>query len=282
MKKLLTYIVSLLIAYSAQSQVKVSQYPRTNNADVTQLLLLANTNVLAAITNFSMSVGSLLTQVNTNIRSATVIVEHSNTIFAVSNYAVGVSNFSWTASNFLSSSSGGSVTGTTNILQLSVQAAKLPTTNYPGIDAGWQNWELLYYKTNAEGSIASLSSTWQFIIPQDYNTNTFKVRVYSTLSTTNGPNSSNTIFRASVIRAVPGDTTDLHTASFGTAVSGTNTWTASGSNTNKVQQVVINMSTTSAIAAGDLVILKLDRDSVNDTFGGVTPIVGLQLEYTRK
>ncbi len=179
-------------------------------------------------------------------------------------------------------SGSGSVTGTTNILNLSVQAAKLPTTNYPGIDAGWQDWELLYYKTNAEGSIASLNGTWQFIVPPDYATNTLKVRVYSTLSTTNGPNTSNTIFRASVLRATPSSTTDLHTASFGSTVSGTITWTQSTSNTNKVQSVVIDMSTTSALAAGDLCILKLDRDAADDTFGGVSAVVGLQLEYSRK
>lgn len=175
----------------------------------------------------------------------------------------------------------GGLSGTTNILNLSVQAAKLPSTNYPAFQNGYQDWETVYYETNYEGSRASLSANWQFIVPPDYATNSLKVRVQSMLVATNGPNSSNVVWRASIFRATPGDSTDVHTGSFGASVSGTVTWAASFNGTNKVQQVVIDMSTSSLIAAGDLAILKLDRDAVTDTYGGATSLVGLQLEYTR-
>jgi len=176
---------------------------------------------------------------------------------------------------------GSTLGGTTNFINLSSQAAKLPTTNYPGIDASWQDWEIVYYETNAEGIRTNLNASWQFITPQDYATNSFKVRIQSILVSTNGPNTSNTIFGVSVLRATSGDSTDLHTGAFTSVVWGTNTWAASPSNTNKMQSILINMGTTSALAPGDLCILKIVRDAFNDTFGGATSIVGVQGEYTR-
>jgi hypothetical protein len=236
--------------------VRTSEYIKTNSLPP------------GALINLAMPGNTNLAIYGSNLLSGASFTNNSG----VSNYIVFVST----------NNAAAITTGSTNILQLSVQAAKLPITNYPGIDAGWQDWELLYYKTNAEGSIASLNSTWQFIVPQDYATNSLRVRIYSLLSTTNGPNSSNTIFRASVLKVTPSDTTDLHTGSFGTLARGTNTWSASGTGTNKIQSLVIATGTNTFLSAGDLAILKLDRDATTDTFGGVTAVIGLQLEYTRQ
>lgn len=173
------------------------------------------------------------------------------------------------------------LSGSTNILQLSVQAAKLPMTNYPGIDAGWQDWELVYYETNAEGARVTLSSQWQCVIPPDYATNTMKLRIATTLLSTNGPNSSNTIFGVSFLRAASGSGVDLHTNLFGFTSWGTNTWAAVFDGTNKVQTMVIATGTNSALSASDVALIKISRDAANDTYGGATAVVGLQLEYTR-
>ncbi len=174
-----------------------------------------------------------------------------------------------------------SLSGTIGAINLSVQAGKLPATNYPGIELGQQNQGLVYSKTNAEGTILSLSATWQFKMPKDYATNTMVVSIDSMLLSTNGPNTSNTIFRASVIRATPGDATDVHTASFSSTVSGTNTWTASPTGTNKLQNLLITMGTVGAMGSNDFCILKIDRDAVNDTFGGDVSVVDLRVDYTR-
>lgn len=264
MIKYLSLLLFGLVSAQAATGVRTSEYPKTNALPPGGLINIAmpgNTNV--AIYGSNLLAGASFSNAP-----------------GVSNYIVQIITNSIV--QIITNVVGSVQAGSTNILQLSVQAAKLPATNYPGIDAGWQDWELLYYKTNAEGSISILNASWQFIVPQDYATNSLKVRVYSFLSTTNGPNASNTIFRASVLRATPSDSTDLHIGSFGSAARGTNTWSASGAGTNKVQSLVIATGTNSLLSAGDLCILKLDRDATTDTFGGVTAVIGLQLEYTRQ
>lgn len=175
----------------------------------------------------------------------------------------------------------GLLTGTTNFIQLSIQAAKIPNTNFPAFENGYQDWETIYYETNINGNRVTLNASWQFVVPPDYSTNSLNVRLLTALVSTNGPNTSNTIFQASIFRATPGDSTDLHTNTFGFTVSGTNTWAASFDGTNKLQSMVISLGTNSLLAAGDLAILKLGRDAINDTYGGAVAAVGLRLEYTR-
>lgn len=179
------------------------------------------------------------------------------------------------------SGTGGGLTGTTNFMNLSVQAVKLPTTNYPGIDAGWQDWETIFYKTNAEGSIADLNGSWQTIMPPDYATNSLSLLLNYSLLNTNGPNTSNVIFGVSCLVIRSGTTNNVHTNLFGAIVWGTNNWIAKYDGTNTVTNLVINLGTNSLLMAGDLMVLKLQRDAVNDTFGGTVAAHALQLIYTR-
>jgi len=97
---------------------------------------------------------------------------------------------------------------------------------------------------------------------------------------TNGPNSSNSIFQVSFVRAASGDSTDLHTAAFGSTVSGTNTWAASGTGTNKIQDLVISLGV-QAMGTNDTVLLQLARDAVDDTVAGPVVVTNVRLEYTR-
>jgi len=235
-----------------------------SNGVIQQLLVLSN-NISSALSSFEVKTNGVSVGFGTNFNFTTGVTGY----LSGSTLTLGVN----------SSSTLG--IGTTNFLNLSVQAAKLPNTNYPGIDAGWQSWELVYYETNDIGTRTTLNSTFQFLVPPDYATNTMRLRIMSTLLTTNGPNTSNTIFQASCLRAASGSGIDLHTNLFGTIAKGTNTWSASFDGTNKVQVLVIDLGTNSMLAQGDLAILKLGREAATDTFDGPTAVVGLQLEYTR-
>lgn len=185
-------------------------------------------------------------------------------------------------SNFTFSGGSGLLSGSTNFMNLSVQAAKLPAIGYPTIDAGWQDWELIYYRTNDIGQETNITATWQFVVPPDYATNSLVVNILSSIQSTNGPNPSNTVFMVSAKRFSP-LVEDLHTNSITTFVRGTNVWSASFDGTNKFQSLKVALGTNTLLNAGDLAILRLTRDAMtNDTYVGATAVIGLQLEYTRK
>lgn len=178
-------------------------------------------------------------------------------------------------------SGGSSFTGSTNFMNLSVQAAKLPTTNYPGIDAGWQAWETVYAETNAEGSRATLNASWQFMVPPDYATNSLKLLINYSLLNTNGPNVSNVVWGASVLVARSGTTNNIHTNLFGSVVKGSNDWIAKYDGTNYVTNLVLNLDTSSLLMPRDVAVLKVERYATEDTYGGAVALHGLQAEYTR-
>jgi hypothetical protein len=235
------------------------------NIVVSNGLVTFTLNTSNSIFNLSQSAGSNLVVVLSGTNTLVTMTSTNGTNF----YTVN------------STASGGALSGSTNFMNLSVQAAKLPLTNYPTIDAGWQDWELLYYRTNDAGANIALDSSWQVVIPPDYATNSLRIRLLSSITATNGPNSSNTIFRTYISRFRPSASQDLHTNSFIGPISGTNTWAAVFDGTNKVQSIVISWGTNSLLMPGDLALLKVERDGVNDTYVGATALVGLQVEYTR-
>lgn len=178
--------------------------------------------------------------------------------------------------------SGASVlSGTTNFFNLSVQAAKLPATNYPAIDGGWPGWETVFCETNAEGSRVNLSAAWQFMVPTDYATNSLKLLINYSLLNTNGPNASNVVWGASILAIRSGTTNNVHTNLFGSVVKGSNDWIAKYDGTNIVTNLVIDLGVNSLLQARDLSVIKLERFPTEDTYGGAVAVHGLQLEYTR-
>lgn len=189
----------------------------------------------------------------------------------------GSGNLGWGAV----SATGGGLSGTTNVLNLSVQAAKLPATNYPAIDAGWQAWETVYAETNAEGARIATSAIWQFVVPPDYATNTLKLLINYSLSSTNGPNTSNVVFGVSILQVRSGTTNNVHTNLFGSIVRGSNDWIAKYDGTNIVTNLVIDLGVNSLLMPRDVGVLKLERLPTEDTYGGAVAVHGLQLEYTR-
>jgi hypothetical protein len=173
------------------------------------------------------------------------------------------------------------LSGTTNFMNLSVQAAKLPATNYPAIDAGWQAWETFYAETNAEGARVNTSAAWQFLVPPDYATNSLKLLINYSLLSTNGPNTSNVVWGASVLVVRSGTTNNVHTNLFGSVVKGSNDWIAKYDGTNIVTNLVIDLGVNSLLMPRDLGVIKLERFPTEDTYGGAAAVHGLQLEYTR-
>jgi len=239
-----------------------------------RLEIQTNTVRLGLVTNINWTYG-----MTGSVSSATAIlgVDDSLANNSVSN---GLLNIISTTSNFIFTTL--SLAGTTNFMNLSVQAAKLPNTNYPTIDAGWQAWETVYAETNAEGSRVSLDASWQLVIPPDYATNSLQLLINYSLLNTNGPNTSNVIFGVSCLPIRSGTTNNVHTNAFGFTVWGTNDWIAKYDGTNIVTNLVISIGTNASIAAQDLSVLKVSRDAVNDTFGGAVSVHGLQLLYTRQ
>lgn len=183
-------------------------------------------------------------------------------------------------SNYVLSVTSGVLSGTTNFFNLSVQAAKLPATNYPAIDGGWQAWETVYSETNAEGNRATLDASWQFMVPTDYAPNSLKLLINYSLLATNGPNTSNVVWGASILSIRSGTTNNVHTNSFGAYAKGSNDWIAKYDGTNIVTNLVINLDS-SGLQARDLSVIKVGRFSTEDTYGGAVSLHGLQLEYTR-
>lgn len=170
----------------------------------------------------------------------------------------------------------------TNFINLSVQAAKLPTTNYAFIDAGWQAWETLFFETNAEGIRTNLQAAWQFMVPPDYESNSLKLLLNYSLLNTNGPNTSNVIWGASLLSIRSGTTNNVHTNSFSSVVFGTNDWIAKYDGTNICTNLVFSLTNlVPSISALDLCVLKLERRAFDDTYGGAVSLHGIQLQYTR-
>lgn len=175
----------------------------------------------------------------------------------------------------------GILSGTTNFMNLSVQAIKLPATNMPSIDGSWTGWETVFAETNAEGSRATLGGNYQFMVPTDYATNSLKLLINYSLLGTNGPNTSNVVWGASILPVRSGTTNNVHTNLFGTTVKGSNDWIAKYDGTNIVTNLVLDLSVNSLLMPRDLSIIKIERFATEDTYGGAVALHGLQLEYTR-
>lgn len=239
-----------------------------------RLEVQTNSIRLGLVTNLNWTYG-----MTGSVSGATAIlgVDDSLANNAISN---GLLNIVITTSNFLFTAT--SLTGTTNFMNFSVQAAKLPATNYPGIDGGNQNWEVLYYHTNAENGVTDTSAAWQFVLAPDYLTNSAKLHIQHTLLEQNGPNTSNVIWAARCVRSHSGDGVDLHSSAFGVTTYATQTW-SSAIIANAQQDVVMDIGTNWMLQAGDFVLLQLTRNTTNDTYRKkAVGLVGLQLEYARQ
>lgn len=208
----------------------------------------------------------------------------SNALAGMSGGDAGGTNSRQHGSLTLTNLSGtGAVTSRTAQVLLPLPLARLPATNYPTLASGFQGAELHFARTNFEGGAVPVSCRWQAVLPPDYVSNTLAAVLHSTITATNGPNSSNVIWRVNVAAFPSGATNDFRLWPGGTQVSGTNTWSASATGTNQVQTLTVDLAgNTDGAQAGALVLVSVDRNCTNDTYVGASALVGAELRYTRQ
>jgi hypothetical protein len=202
-----------------------------------------------------------------------------------SNMVIRTTNTSGNVDVHLSSSAGGSSQTNQTVVfsvPLQVQSAWRPSTNMALLEAGYAQWELLFPRTNSAGAAVDLQARWQFNTPTNYVTNTLSIGIYSMLSYTNGPNSSNAIWKATVLRHnTVGSQVSTNDARVGPFDAGTSQfttiWPANYQGTNKVQFTAITI-TNCTMAAGESGLLKLERMNTVDGTLQTLNLVDLKLQ----
>ncbi len=161
------------------------------------------------------------------------------------------------------------------VIHMLVQNAKLPASNPARIDAGDQNWRLLFDPATSQSAI------WQFVMPQDFaSVIAFSVRLLFTMaSTQSGTNA--VIWRTYIMAITAGDNEDINSNGFDSANSGTATLT-NNLTAGYVQSISITQTNKDSLSGGDIVQFKIDRDAAagGDTATGDAELVGILLEYT--
>jgi len=293
----ITVLQTLLVSNTITTNLTVINNLFSSNIFTTNLVVFNTiigsnfiTTNLVVFNNFVVEAGGKLTVSNvfatniyvSNIIAQTLVISNAN-VYPIEpgTNIVFVTNGGIVTIHGTATGSGSGSTVRTNFINLSVQAAKGLVTNYPAFNNGYSAWETVFYETNAEGSRAVLEATWQFMVPHDYVTNTLQLLINYSLQTTNGPNTSNVIWGASFLLAGrSGTTNNIRTNLFGFTGWGTNEHPGKYDGTNYTTNMLISLGTNAGIQAYDLAVMKLRRDAINDTFGGVASIHGLQLMYT--
>ena len=158
----------------------------------------------------------------------------------------------------------------TGTIILPIQGAKLPTSNAALIDAGEQNWRLLFPDST------DYSCSWQFRMPQDYSTG---LKAFIQYSTHTGTNSGKVAFEVGVFAVTPGDSEDINTAAVYVVNSGNHT---APTTVGILKEMAIGCTGADSLAANDYVRIKLARDAddaANDTLTGHVEVVSFTLEY---
>lgn len=174
----------------------------------------------------------------------------------------------------------------TNWILLKPTAAKMASTNSAYPDNVLQTGFLAYPHTNAVGAVVALSATFdQLVLPENYTTNTLRLDLYSLITATNGPNASNVIWQATILRHNTAGQTSTNDAQVGPFDAGsstlTTTWTASPTGTNKVQLSSV-LITNCTVAGGESFSMKLERLNANaaDLIGsGVAGVTAARLKF---
>lgn len=176
----------------------------------------------------------------------------------------------------------------TNYLPLRPTRFTPAPTNFAYADETLQTPFLSFPHTNGVGTVIALAATaGELWLPNDYATNTLAIELSAIITATNGPNASNAIFQATILRHNTTGQTSTNDAMIGPFDAGSSTYTfaitASFTGTNKVQ-TVSGVITNCTLAAGESFSLKLERLNANaaDLIGsGVVGITTARLRYTR-
>ncbi len=160
--------------------------------------------------------------------------------------------------------------GATATIILPVQAAKLPTSNAPGIDAGEGNWRLLFDDTTDE------SCRWQFRMPANYASGLTAKIQFSLAATAAGIDT--VAFQVGVMAVTDGDAADIVTDSFDT----TNDATLALENNQTagyLREISITLTNADSLAAGDYVKIQINRDVSADDVVGDLEVVAVSIEF---
>lgn len=162
-----------------------------------------------------------------------------------------------------------------NVTRLHVESAKLPATNPARINnVSDYLWEILFDASTSQ------SAGWSFIMPQDYGsalTLRFKT---SCKSGQTGVKSAIYRFYVAAMKA----TEDPTNPTFSSANSSTVTY-ANNQTANQIVETTVTLTNNDTVAAGDLVIIKADRDAANgsdDVVGDSTLVGSIAVEWIKQ
>jgi len=185
---------------------------------------------------------------------------------------------------FSSATFTGTLTGTINASQLNSQSAsyyanyyrnnlpvysvKLDTYSFCRIDAGENNWRLIFSSSTAK------NGTWEGIITDDYSGGTLYADVYFSMTSTNTTSVS---WNGYVMAMTSGDSADINTLSYDTVntTSTINVPTTVG----YMKKCTITLTNRDNIAAGDWYKFKLERavEDAGDTSISDAEVIGIYL-----
>ena len=150
----------------------------------------------------------------------------------------------------------------------SVNGCKLPSSNYPIIDATGNRWRLLFDDSTDE------SCQWQVRLPASYSSTPVAKIQYTMASATSG----DVYFNVYIMAVSDGDSQDVDTDSFDSANSGHATVPGTA---GYLDEISISLTNFDSGASGDLLIVKLERDADNgsDDASGDAEVRSFSIEY---
>lgn len=177
----------------------------------------------------------------------------------------------------------------TNTIPIWPTRAIPAATNFAYPEESLQTAMLLFPRTNGVGANVDLSAIWnELYVPPDYTTNTLRFSFATVLTGTNGgPNSSNTLWRVSIMRNNTSGQTSTKDVQVGTFDDGSSTftvtWISSFSGTNKVQ-IVSGIITNCTVTGDETFSAKIERlvSSAADTVVAPSGITAAKFGYNRK
>lgn len=158
----------------------------------------------------------------------------------------------------------------TATILLPVEAAKLPSSNPAAIEGGNDQWYLLFNDSTAE------NCRWQLRMPDNYSSTLVAKIQYGMASATTGL----VAFNVYIMAISDGDSADIDTDSFDSA--NIESVTVPGT-AGYLDEVSISLTNADSVAAGDLVVVKLERaaDQTSfDTATGDAKVITVSLTYT--
>jgi hypothetical protein len=160
------------------------------------------------------------------------------------------------------------------VTRLHIESAKLPLSNPARINnVSDYLWELLFDASTSQ------SAGWSFIMPQSYGAN-LKVRFKTTVKGVQA-GTKNIVYRfyVAAMKATENPTSPTFSSANSVTVALANNQAA-----DNIVESTVTLTNADSVSAGDLVIIKVDRDAANgsDTATGDSALVGsISIEWNR-